>query len=113
MVRIKRSVYRIRKICALVKIYGPYCFWCNRRFSKEDLSSLYIDHYVARYHGGSDDISNLRPACFHCNGSKNYSTFEEWLKFITEQKKEASWKYRRFARIYKKLKEVIQKESKA
>jgi 5-methylcytosine-specific restriction endonuclease McrA len=37
------------------------------------------DHIVPRSRGGSDDPSNLTPACLGCNASKQDRTPDEWL----------------------------------
>lgn len=33
----------------------------------QDVSTLHVEHIVAKQHGGSDDLSNLALACIHCN----------------------------------------------
>lgn len=47
-----------------------YCGCTNR--------PLTLDHVVARSRGGSDEPSNLVPACTPCNSSKGAKTLEEW-----------------------------------
>jgi hypothetical protein len=48
---------------------GSRCEYCllPASLSKADFE---IDHIIARKHGGSDDLSNLAWACFHCNSAK-------------------------------------------
>jgi HNH endonuclease len=38
-----------------------------------------LDHITARVRGGGDDPSNLAPACWSCNSSKNALSPAEWL----------------------------------
>jgi len=40
---------------------------------------LEVDHIIPLSRGGSDDRSNLRPACFHCNRSRGSRLDAEYL----------------------------------
>lgn len=40
--------------------------------------NLTLDHVVALFNGGLDEISNIIPACYSCNSSKQISKLEDW-----------------------------------
>lgn len=42
----------------------PFCLMCQRR------PSVHVDHVVAKAHGGTDDLTNLRGLCEECHMSK-------------------------------------------
>jgi 5-methylcytosine-specific restriction endonuclease McrA len=46
-------------------------------------STYVIDHFYPRKLGGTDDIENLVPACWSCNGMKRAYTVEEWRVILT------------------------------
>ena len=46
---------------------GGVCAVCGRPLSQ---SKVTIDHYIPKYHGGTDDERNLLPLCRNCNKSK-------------------------------------------
>jgi hypothetical protein len=48
------------------------CTYCGRPANTRD-------HIIPRCRGGSDDPSNLTPACLECNASKRELTPDEWL----------------------------------
>lgn len=49
------------------------CQYCGERGKK-----LECDHVIPLSRGGSNDMSNLKTACFRCNRSKRDKTLEEW-----------------------------------
>ncbi|MHB9436353.1 MULTISPECIES: HNH endonuclease signature motif containing protein [unclassified Mesorhizobium] len=51
----------------LAKSQGGKCCYCKRQFTKSGSTRFTIEHKKARMDGGSDDLSNLAAACFHCN----------------------------------------------
>ena len=55
---VRRELYRRQ---------GGKCCYCKRDFTKTGSSRLTIEHKKAKMDGGSDDLSNLAAACFHCN----------------------------------------------
>lgn len=62
-----------RKHRELVMVrHGRFCKYCGCT------SNLTLDHVTPRSRGGSDDPSNLVPACRPCNSSKGARTPEEW-----------------------------------
>lgn len=52
---------------------GSQCVYCG-------VDASHVDHQTPRSRGGSDDISNLVPACAECNVSKGSMTVEEWRR---------------------------------
>lgn len=60
--QLKGETRRKRK-AALLKLYGPHCWLCNRAIESRPT----IDHVVPRSLGGTHALENLRLAHFHCN----------------------------------------------
>lgn len=48
-----------------------FCVYCGK-------PAEHMDHVMPKSRGGSDDPSNLVPACSSCNWSKGAKTLEEW-----------------------------------
>ena len=46
---------------------GGVCAVCGRPLVQ---SKVTIEHYIPKYHGGTDDERNLLPLCKSCNKSK-------------------------------------------
>ncbi len=46
---------------------GGVCAVCGRPLEYEKVT---IEHYIPKYHGGTDDERNLLPLCKNCNKSK-------------------------------------------
>lgn len=53
--------------------YADTCIYCG---SKENIT---IEHLLPVSRGGTNDASNLAPACLGCNSSKRNKTYEEFL----------------------------------
>lgn len=56
--------------------HGWRCHYCGSNHA------LVADHKVPRAHGGTDEATNLIPACWACNsakGKKSYDEFVEWM----------------------------------
>lgn len=60
---------------AKVDLLGYCCVYCGR----EDLS-LHKDHKVPLSRGGTDDITNIVPACQNCNNRKGRRTAHEFIE---------------------------------
>jgi 5-methylcytosine-specific restriction endonuclease McrA len=62
---------RRRRAEAVIKLHGWTCWLCNKSIDKRlthpHPMSLSMDHYVPVWKGGSNRISNLRPAHWICN----------------------------------------------
>ena len=56
------------------ELHGRTCFYCG---GTEDLT---IDHKTPLSRGGSNELTNLVPACRSCNRNKGTKTAEEWIK---------------------------------
>ena len=46
---------------------GGYCAKCGKSTPKDKQT---IDHFIPKYHGGTDDMDNLIPMCKKCNKAK-------------------------------------------
>lgn len=56
----------------LITEYGSICFWCGNLLPENQLT---IDHLKPKSLGGSNNLENLRLACFPCNNSRGNSLF--------------------------------------
>jgi hypothetical protein len=54
-----------------------HCWYCHKKFDK-----LTADHMTPIARGGSNDISNIVPACLSCNASKGATTPLEYISHI-------------------------------
>jgi hypothetical protein len=70
---------RTEIIGELEDIYGPDCFYCGVVFSESLSRSKTIDHFIPRCDGGTDEIENLRLACYACNHTKGDIWGDEFL----------------------------------
>lgn len=41
-----------------------------------------IDHATPRFHGGTNDLSNLLPSCRGCNSAKRHKTVEQYREYL-------------------------------
>lgn len=57
----------------------PVCPYCNQRPSNT------VDHVVPLSRGGTNDESNLIPACVSCNSQKGAKTLWEWRPWLALQ----------------------------
>jgi 5-methylcytosine-specific restriction endonuclease McrA len=59
----------------VVRVYGNNCAICNEpidiTLKRTSSRGLTVDHWIPLSKGGSDDISNLRPAHWNCNRKKS------------------------------------------
>ena len=46
------------------RLYGKWCYICGDKLADT------IDHVIPLSKGGTNDINNLRPACYECNWKK-------------------------------------------
>jgi 5-methylcytosine-specific restriction endonuclease McrA len=71
------------------RIYGQRCYYCSA--TEEDGVEIQVDHVTAVARGGSNDFSNLLPACKPCNLAKGAKSLDEWLeKQVAERDEHAS-----------------------
>lgn len=64
--------------------YGGRCSYCGREIAYKDMQ---VDHFMAKRgwsEDGSDDISNLMPACRMCNHYKRANSLEVFRTYIAE-----------------------------
>lgn len=65
-----------RRRKALIALYGPHCWLCNREIVGEEPT---IDHVVPRALGGSHALANLRLAHALCNRRRAHGPIPELL----------------------------------
>ena len=66
--------------------YDGHCAYCGREISYKDMQ---VDHFKPQRawnteDAGTDDISNLMPACRMCNHYKRANSLETFRKYIAE-----------------------------
>ena len=70
---------------ALLAEYEYRCFYCGVKMTHEEGETrLTRDHYIPLSKGGSDEISNIVPACKSCNGKKGNKPAEDVFSILTE-----------------------------
>lgn len=60
-----------RTLSDSLRFGGTLCTYCGAR-------ACVVDHMHPYSRGGSNELSNLTPACAPCNSEKSDSTVEEW-----------------------------------
>lgn len=61
------------------QILDANCAYCGGLWPTE------VDHVIPHSRGGSDDITNLAPACGPCNASKLDFTPDEWRAWLESE----------------------------
>lgn len=63
---------------------GGVCAACGKELEKRKVT---IDHYVPKYHGGTDDERNLLPLCRNCNRQKGSRLVaaSEYYQYLEEK----------------------------
>jgi 5-methylcytosine-specific restriction endonuclease McrA len=67
------------KKAQLVSIYGLTCWWCRCCLPAEEMT---VEHLTPKSRGGSNNLENLRPACFLCNNSRGNSLYPPQRSFV-------------------------------
>lgn len=73
----KRKLYR-----RLVERDGPFCFWCEERFSPDWPYSL--DHLIPSSRGGGNQLNNLVLSCDWCNNKRGDMPAGKFKRYIRE-----------------------------
>lgn len=60
--RMRKKAHKKKK--QVRKLYGKLCYICRDKMADT------IDHVVPLSKGGTNDLGNLRPACYDCNWQK-------------------------------------------
>mgnify|MGYP000603297155 CR=1 FL=1 len=76
MVR-KRLSQKQRK--QIYNMFDGHCAYCGCTIT---MSEMQVDHILSLHRGGTDDISNMYPACRSCNKYKDTYTIEGLRKAI-------------------------------
>lgn len=71
---------------AVYQKYGGHCAYCGREIAYKDMQ---VDHFLplrawSIEDAGTDDISNLMPACRICNHYKRANPLELFRRYIVE-----------------------------
>ena len=63
---------------------------CAKCGKPTEMDKRTIDHFIPKYHGGTDDISNLIPMCRACNRAKSsrLMSIEECCPYLLDEYKE-------------------------
>jgi len=69
-----RKIEAARSRTRIYKKYNGRCAYCGELLSQ----GWQVDHIYPKYRGGSDDESNLNPACRPCNNRKATFTVDEF-----------------------------------
>ena len=64
---------------ALVEAYGGRCAYCGR------VAPLEPEHKIPLSRGGTNDISNIVPACRNCNAKKHKLNDEEFRQRLADE----------------------------
>ncbi len=66
---------------------GGVCAKCGKAVESDKGT---IDHFIPKYHGGTDDIRNLIPMCRACNRAKSsrLMSIEECCPYLLDEYKE-------------------------
>jgi hypothetical protein len=62
--------------------FGGRCAYCGQPV---ELKKMHVDHITPKFKWGTDDMSNLNPACASCNNWKHSFTVEEFRKELEAQ----------------------------
>lgn len=60
--RMRKKAHKKKKLVR--RVYGKWCYLCREKIGDT------IDHVIPLSKGGTNDIENLRPACYDCNWQK-------------------------------------------
>lgn len=66
------------------------CAICGKEISKDKQT---IDHFLPKYHGGTDDYRNLGPLCKTCNKRKGSRIIE--MNYLTLETRKQIGEYQR------------------
>lgn len=75
--------YARRLRTRLVEQQEGRCCYCKRPFTESGPTRPTLEHKHPRRDGGSDSVSNLDAACFHCNQHRG--------KQIAQSRKQSDW----------------------
>jgi len=62
----------------LLSRYKSRCCYCDAELTYEKAT---IDHYLPKFHGGTNKRDNLRLSCHPCNALKANMTPWEWILY--------------------------------
>ena len=72
---------------------GGVCAVCGKNLEYEKVT---IEHFIPKYHGGTDDERNLLPLCKNCNKRKGSRlvTAEEYYPYLAKSFRVEASNYR-------------------
>lgn len=82
--------FSLSKLSRILNTYGNNCWYCGIDLvtwtvKGRQPNSFTIDHLIPISRNGTNEISNLVPACSHCNTSKGSRTLEEYRQSLTDK----------------------------
>ncbi len=84
---VSKYIPKAVKLAVYAKTDGR-CWYCGRAISEEAATVFgvrNIDHQRPIRQGGTNDLSNLFPACFPCNIHKGGRTLEQFRALMTKE----------------------------
>lgn len=88
------------------KKFEGHCAYCGTPINRLEMQ---VDHVTALHRGGTNDLSNLMPACRPCNyykGTRTIDEFREEIYKLQERLNRTSFIYRLAVR-YSRVIEII------
>lgn len=99
---------RKKVLDAIIRLYGSNrCFYCDKELMDYEME---IDHYVAVWREGENDIDNYRLSCRKCNRIKNSYSFMELDEIIPEKIEKLKKELNHYEYFYKSVKREVKKE---
>lgn len=77
-----RAMFKAFERSKVFDKYESHCAYCGQRIA---FDKFQVDHLKPKMRGGTDDISNLMPACARCNRWKATYSIEEFREEIALQ----------------------------
>jgi hypothetical protein len=62
---------RAQVVARLIDRDGDWCGYCGFTFTADGIRACTIDHVTPRSQGGTNELDNLRLACWYCNAWRN------------------------------------------
>lgn len=82
-----------QKLSTLVLRDGAYCHYCRIPFDllDDEINPPSVDHVIPRVKFGTNDLSNLVPACKRCNNLKSDTDYDVFIATVKVWKNPTEW----------------------